>query len=269
MTVLFDLKKKLEESPSMTDTKHHKIFVATPAFGFQTYINYVNGILTSISAKQPEDLSYSFNFHIHAGGALISYARNECVRRFLDSDCTKLLFIDADIGFGPENIWRLLRKDVDFALAPYVTKALNKLEDSRFILSFGDEDLQVEQDGFVEVTSGPAGFMMLDRSVFDKMKQAYPECETKMVHLQNGKSVTTDNYTTFFDCIVDKELGSLGEDISFCRRWTEMGGKIYCDTQAALTHYGIFSFQGQLAQSIKKGVAGLDSEGNKEIEITI
>jgi len=266
---LFDLKKKIEESQPMPESKHHKIFVATPAFGFQTYINYVNGILSTIGAQQPKDLSYSFNFHIHAGGALISYARNECVRKFLATDCTKLLFIDADIGFGPENVWRLLRKDVEFAIAPYVTKSLNRMEDTRFILSFGDKDLKVDSDGFVKVTSGPAGFMMLDRSVFDKMKKAYPECTTKMVHLKAGKTVTTENYMNFFDCIVDKDQGSLGEDISFCKRWVDAGGEIYCDTLAALTHYGIHSFQGQLAKSIKEGVAGLDADGNKQIEITL
>tara|TARA_R100000654_G_scaffold59939_1_gene86676 strand:+ start:1504 stop:2277 length:774 start_codon:yes stop_codon:yes gene_type:complete len=252
----------------MSEIKHHKIFVATPAFGYQAYINYVNGLLATVAAQPPKDLSYSFHFHIHAGGALISYARNECVRKFLESDCNKMLFIDADIGFGPQDVWRLLRKDVEFAMAPYITKSLNSLEDSRFILSFGQEDLQVDGDGFVEVTSGPAGFMMLDRSVFDKMKEAYPECKTKMVALQNGDVMTTDNYTTFFDCIIDKEMGSLGEDISFCKRWQDIGGKIYCDTQASLTHYGIHNFQGQLAKSIEGGVAGFNAEGKKEIEIS-
>jgi hypothetical protein len=267
---LFDLKKKVEESVrSMPEIKHHKIFVATPAFGHQAYINYVNGLLATVVAQPPKDLTYSFQFHIHAGGALISYARNECVRNFLKSDCTKMLFIDADIGFGPEDFWRLLRKDVEFSMAPYITKSLNDVKDSRFILSFGDKNLKVDEDGFVKVTSGPAGFMMLDRSVFDKMKKAYPECRTKMVALQNGKVVTLDNYTTFFECIVDEELGSLGEDISFCRRWTEMGGEIYCDTKASLTHYGIHSFQAQLEKSIKGGVAGLDAEGKKEIEIAL
>tara|TARA_R110001632_G_scaffold10463_4_gene38738 strand:- start:1191 stop:1994 length:804 start_codon:yes stop_codon:yes gene_type:complete len=267
---LFDLKKKVEESVrSMPEIKHHKIFVATPAFGHQAYINYVNGLLATVVAQPPKDLSYSFQFHIHAGGALISYARNECVRNFLKSDCTKMLFIDADIGFGPEDFWRLLRKDVEFSMSPYITKALNDVKDSRFILSFGDQNLKVDEDGFVKVTSGPAGFMMLDRSVFDKMKVAYPECRTKMVALQDGKAVSLDNYTTFFDCLVDEDLGSLGEDISFCKRWTEMGGEIYCDTKASLTHYGIHSFQAQLEKSIEGGVAGFDAEGKKEIEITL
>ena len=266
---MFDLKKKVEDCLSMEEIKHHKIFIATPAFGFQTYINYVNGLLAFIGAKAPEDLSYSINFHIHAGGALISYARNECVRKFLDSDCTKLLFIDADIGFGAENVWRLLRKDVEFALAPYVTKSLNDVNDSKFILSFNDKDQKVDEDGFLKVESGPAGFMMIDRSVFTKLGEAYPECTTKMFHLQNGEAKKTNNYTTYFDCITDPEQGALGEDISFCKRWSNIGGDIYCDAYAALTHFGTHSFQGQLAQSIQQGIAGLDEDGEKQLNLSL
>ena len=98
--------------------KEHNIFIATPAYGFQTYVNYVNGLISFIGSAPPEDLKYKMTFHVHAGGALISHARNDCVHKFLKSDCTKLLFIDADIGFDAENVWRLLRKDVEFAIAP-------------------------------------------------------------------------------------------------------------------------------------------------------
>jgi hypothetical protein len=266
---MFDLKKKIEENQLMSDLKQHRIFIATPTYGYQTYINYVNGILNFIAAPPPDDLDYTLNFHIHAGGALVSCARNECVRKFLQTDCTKLLFIDADIGFSAENIWRLLRKDAEFVLAPYVTKSLNNLEDSKFVMSFGDEDQKVDEDGFVKVTSGPAGFMMLDRSVFTRLEEAYPNSKAKMVHLENGKPTITNDYCTYFDCIVDEEIGALGEDISFCKRWTKIGGEIYCDAYAALTHYGVFNFQGQLAKSIEQGVAGLDEEGNKKINITL
>jgi hypothetical protein len=31
----------------------------------------------------------------------------------------------------------------------------------------------------------------------------------------------------------------------------------------------VFNFQGQLAKSIEQGVAGLDEEGNKKINITL
>ena len=233
--------------------KEHRIFIATPAFGHQAYVNYVNSVVGFISAPPPSDLSYSTSLHLLAGNALISAARNDCVHKFLASRCDKLLFIDADIGFEPENIWRLLRRDADIALAPYITKNLKDPAKSRFILNFKDDKkVEVDGEGFTKVTSGPTGFMMIDRSVFAKLAEAYPEKKTFIAQMQNGKVDVTQEFYTFFDCISDTEEGSLGEDMSFCKLWRDAGGEIDCDAYAALTHFGTFSFQGQLAQSLQK-----------------
>jgi glycosyltransferase involved in cell wall biosynthesis len=231
--------------------KEHKLFIATPAFGHQAYVNYVNSVVGFVTATPPSDLSYTTSLHLHAGSALISAARNDCVHKFLASGCDKLLFIDADIGFEPENIWRLLRKDADLALAPYVTKDLRDPANSRFIINFeDDENVELDGQGFIEVNSGPAGFMMIDRYVFAKLAEAYPEKKTFMSQIQNGEHKKLPDFYTFFDCITDTEQGALGEDISFCKLWRDIGEPIHCDAYAALTHYGIFSFQGQLAQSL-------------------
>jgi hypothetical protein len=240
--------------------KEHKLFIATPAFGHQAYVNYINSVVGFVTATPPSDLSYSTFLHLHAGSALISAARNDCVHKFLASGCSKLLFIDADIGFKPEDVWRLLRKDADIALAPYLTKDLRDPANSRFILGFEDnEKVAIDDQGFTKVNCGPAGFMMIDRSVFAQLAEAYPEKKSCMSQMQNGKRQELNNFYTFFDCITDTftangrehARGSLGEDISFCKLWRDMGGEIYCDAFAALTHYGIFSFQGQLAQSFQ------------------
>tara|TARA_Y100001938_G_scaffold140406_1_gene208538 strand:- start:147 stop:860 length:714 start_codon:yes stop_codon:yes gene_type:complete len=236
----------------MLPDKEHRLFIATPAFGFQTYVNYVNSVVSFIAASRPKDLKYSTSFHLHSGGALISHARNDIVDKFLKTDCTKILFIDADIGFEPEDIWRLLRKDVDLALAPYLTKNLSNPNESKFILKFKDKT--PDEDGFVKITRGPAGFMMVDRNVFTKMAKAYPEKITYSTQIQDGKLVETKNFPAFFDCITCEEEGALGEDISFCKRWTDIGGEIYCDTIAALSHLGTFRFRGQLGKSLEAGV---------------
>tara|TARA_R100000231_G_scaffold3019_1_gene5539 strand:+ start:1583 stop:2299 length:717 start_codon:yes stop_codon:yes gene_type:complete len=235
----------------MANPKHHKILIATPAFGFQTFVNYTNSVLKFASAQPPSDLSYEAIFHIHAGSALISHARNDCVKKFLSTDATKLLFIDADIGFDPENIWRLLRKDADIALAPYITKSLKGPKHSKFVLKFSKTNPEIEDDGFVEVLSGPTGFMMIDREVFKKLDRECPSANTRMTQIQNGKVVEDLNYPTYFDCITHEKEGALGEDISFCKKWEETGGVIWADTEAALTHYGTFCFQSQLALSFK------------------
>lgn len=252
----------------MSDKIHH-IFVATPAFGHQVFVNYVNGLVSLIGERQPADLRFTTTFHVHAGGALISHARNDCVHKFLETDCTKLLFIDADIGFSAENVWRMLRKDEEFVISPYVTKALRDKSESKFILGWPDYDVVADELGFVEISSGPAGFMMIDRSVFDKMDQAYPELISQVSQLQNGVPTLNKGFRTYFDCAVDESKGSLGEDIAFCKRWTDLGGKIYCDTRASLTHYGVHSFSGCLAQTIEAGLAGNDDLAGKKINVSM
>jgi glycosyltransferase involved in cell wall biosynthesis len=233
--------------------KQQKIFIATPAFGYQTFVNYTNSLIKLLTSPAPKDLSYSTTIHLHSGSALISHARNDCVKRFLESDATKLLFIDADIGFDPENVWRLLRRDEDIAFAPYITKSLDGPKNSKFVIKFKNaESPEAESDGFVEALSGPTGFMMIDRKAFTKLDEAYPNSNTRMTQIKNGKVVEDLEYPSYFDCITHATQGALGEDISFCKKWEEMGETMWADSEAALTHYGTFCFQSQLGLSMVK-----------------
>ena len=43
----------------------------------------------------------------------------------------------------------------------------------------------------------------------------------------------------------------LSEDYAFCRRWQQIGGKIYADVQATLGHVGNLPFGGCLKDRLK------------------
>jgi hypothetical protein len=228
-----------------------KLFIATPTYGYQAYIDYMNGVINFISSEAPKDLKYTTTVHLHSGSALVTHARNNCVAEFLKTDHTKLLFIDSDIGFEPENIWRLLRKNEDVVLAPYVLKNFSGVEKKDFILHYENpENIKVQADGFAEINAGPAGFMMIDRSVFEKLHEAYPEKKVVMRHVIQGKVTEDPEYYTYFDCINEKGQAGSGEDISFCKIWKDIGGKIFCDTEAKLTHCGTRQFSGSLIESL-------------------
>jgi hypothetical protein len=41
------------------------------------------------------------------------------------------------------------------------------------------------------------------------------------------------------------------EDFTFCRRWRDMGGKVFVDRQCRLGHLGQHLFQGDVAESLR------------------
>jgi hypothetical protein len=233
--------------------KQIKLFIATPAFGHQVTTNYANSLLKFVSTAHPR-LAVSSAIHMQSGMALVTQARNNCVSYFLNSECTHFLFIDADIGFEPEAIYRLIEKDVPLCLTPYPVKGYGKDYQLQFIVHFPDKDnVRIQKDGFTEITAGPTGFMMIKREVFEKLAEKYPERKTVNKQLVGNKVETMEKgWYTFFETAQDPENGYLGEDISFCRLWTNIGGKIYADTQTPLTHFGSHAFHGSLNMMFAK-----------------
>jgi hypothetical protein len=56
----------------------------------------------------------------------------------------------------------------------------------------------------------------------------------------------------FSDCMVDPDSGRyLSEDYAFCRRWRDIGGKIWVDRNCKLLHLGQHNFGGDLAESLR------------------
>jgi len=233
--------------------KHVKLFIATPAFGHQVTTNYANSLLKFVSTSHPR-LAVSSAVHLQSGMALVTQARNNCVAYFLNSECTHFLFIDADIGFEPEAIYRLIERDVPLCLTPYPVKGYGKDNQLQFIVHFPDKDnVRIDKNGFAEIIAGPTGFMMIKREVFEKLAEKYPERKTVNKQLVGNKVETMEKgWYTFFETAQDPENGYLGEDIAFCRLWTNIGGKIYADTQTPLTHFGSHAFHGSLNTMFSK-----------------
>jgi hypothetical protein len=80
------------------------------------------------------------------------------------------------------------------------------------------------------------------------MEEKYPELWCKNDH-QNRDF---DDYHACFDCMIDPgNKRYLSEDYAFCRRWQQMGGKIYADVQATMGHVGNLPFSGCLKDRLK------------------
>jgi hypothetical protein len=91
---------------------------------------------------------------------------------------------------------------------------------------------------------------LIKREVFDKMKKSYPEL--KYNHKLNGKTQHSENSYLFFDCMKDENNDYLSEDITFCKRWRDIGGKIYSDISMPLTHVGTYTFKGHIGAKFNR-----------------
>ena len=173
---------------------------------------------------------------VHLSGcSIITKARNKLVSNFMESDCTDMLFVDADVVINVEAVTRLLAlsTDRDIVAGTYPRRAA----DAKFFLDFYlDEDNQLEFDenGLMRVESVATGFMLIRRHVIESMIAAHPEWRYK------GDGDGADEHAVFDFAIIDGEY--IGEDYLFCRRAREHGFKIYLDPMISLPHIGTQEF---------------------------
>jgi hypothetical protein len=238
------------------------LFVSTPCYGgvcLQAYAESMLRLQRLCAAKGVQMM-----LDTTENESLVHRARNLAVARFYQkTQATHFLFVDADIHFDPESVMRLLESGHDVAVAAYPKKCVmwDGVDEyfktggtgkdparvaSSLVMNFKYTNTQII-NGFAEVLDGPTGFMLIKREVFTKMHERYPELLCNNDH-QNRD---LEQYYAVFDCMIDPESKRyLSEDYAFCRRWQQMGGKIYADVMTVLGHVGNIRFQGRLEDRI-------------------
>jgi hypothetical protein len=237
------------------------IVIGTPCFGGNVTQHYMISAIKLKDACRERGIAVSFQ--LLGGDALITRARNIVAAQFLaEETATHLLFIDADIGYEPEQVFALLEADKDVVGAAYPIKRMDwemielaakagAPNLSSGILSYVVEFLEPDQ---IQAINGLArcrylgnGFLMIKRSVFARMAAHYPGIKFKGLQLARNFELAEDARYAYFDSIIDPDTGAyLSEDYTFCKRWVDMGGEIWVDLHSKLTHIGPFAFHGNL-----------------------
>jgi hypothetical protein len=106
----------------------------------------------------------------------------------------------------------------------------------------GASDAPRTKEGLLEVTDGATGFMLIKRSVIEKMIKHYPETRYIPEVYDDPSHKGMPKYALFDTMIENGRY--LSEDYTFCRRWQNMGGKVYVDPRVILDHVGTHTFKG-------------------------
>ena len=249
-----------------------KLFIGMPCYGGQMYYTTMLSILELADTCKHVGLG-GFTVHALGNESLVQRGRNRIVSAFMGTKATHLLFVDADISFSSQSVMDMLASGFELTVGSYPKKEIiwdninsavrNNIPvkdlpplAASHVLNLPPGDTQnmatVGSSTFVEVMDGGTGFMLISRSVIEKLMAAYPETKYEK---DGDESYSSDPYA-LFDCIIEPESRRyLSEDYTFCRRWQKIGGKVWCCLSAKLNHTGTYVFQGNVAAAL-----GIDAD---------
>src|SRR5579883_2415038 len=246
--------------PADADAPAVNLVVATPCFGGQVSVLYAASMFKlQRLVRQYAGLNLKMIFR--DGDALITRARANLIAEFLDDvRATHLLFVDADIGFEPEQVVRLIECGAEVCAAIYPVKRIDwdRVRSSmerrrdpsvaalRYVFEVDDPQAVEEKAGFVKVRYAGTGFLMLRRGAVEKMCASYPQLRYRREH-SSGGATASDNRFALFESMIGEDGTYLSEDFAFCKRWTDIGGEIWADLGSKLSHVGAMTFRGDLS----------------------
>lgn len=293
-----------EISVPWDELRKRKLFVATPMYGGMCYGTYTKSTndLAMFCVKQNIELRFFYLFN----ESLITRARNYIADEFMRSGFTHLMFIDSDISFDVESVISLLaisepQSDKEIVCGPYSKKtiawekivmAVNKgygdgnpndlqkyIGDYVFNPVEGTKEIPIGEP--VEVLESGTGFMMIQRSAFEKFADKYPEMMYKPDHVRTEHFDGEREIMCYFDALIDsadfdlkarlrvymesvkkpvfKEIMKiigvdnkkyskryLSEDYMFCQWSRAAGVKVWLCPWMKLGHSGNMEFAGSL-----------------------
>lgn len=207
---------------------HINLIIATP--GNMLTNAYVKSLLPALGALSEKGITWTYTngYASHVADArevtLSGTMQNEIKNsKPLGGAVTydKILWIDSDISFAPEDVLRLYDSDKDIVTGAYmlangsaaVYKTLGKQGMSHETVVTLEDPIKVEGCGF--------GFVCVKSGVFESLSRPWFQQVMHYVE-QNGERI---------------DFPLVGEDLSWCKRARDAGYDIWLDPKVKVTHH--------------------------------
>lgn len=225
----------------MTDTPKRHVWIAIPAYTGTIHMGTMRSVIADMLAFA--DRGDKVTIFDESGNAMIGDCRALIVAKFLEGDGTDLVFVDSDVSWEAGALLKLVDQPVDFVAGIYPQRK----DPINYCVRWKADKAELWADpetGLLEVEGVPAGFMRLTRAMLERMVAHYPDTA---FHCDPAKDQTA---WALFD---PHRIGRIkfGEDYSFCRRWTDIGGKVWVDPEIRMGHCGNKTFIGSLGDWLR------------------
>lgn len=204
-----------------------KIFIATPAYGGIVHANFATSLVDTVKFLNEHGIETVIQ--LMTSGTLLVAERNRLINFFLNSDATHMLCIDSDMGWHSQTVKEFIDFDEEFIAGVYLTKNGKEFKCKPKFNS--DHSIVRSEKNLIEMENVGAGFMLLKRSVIEKMIEKFPE-----LAFRSEIPLFEKGYCFFNTEIWDGRFW--GEDYVFCRRAREAGVRIWVDPMVELDHMG-------------------------------
>lgn len=231
----------------MAHGKKLKVLIGTPSYDGKLDIYYIDSLLNTLNRSGEENMDI-YPFFI-CYDSLIQRARNDLFKTAYENDVDVLVFIDGDIGWKPDDFYKLIHSEKDLVGGSYRKKT--DKEEMYVVKALDENDkelnLSIDKDGYMEVFGLGCGFMKLSKKCIRDLWNA-----SKPYKSEKGDA------RMIFEVVCENE-DLISEDIYMCKKWRQLGNKVYLDTNITCSHTGIKNFVGNVNSWIK-------SFQNKSIE---
>jgi hypothetical protein len=200
--------------------------IAVPAYTGQISVQTAS----SLDAALPLLLSAGIKVDTDylAGCCYLDHTRNLMADRFMRSEATDLLFVDADVAFDPASVLRLVASTRPVIAGIYPKKGAAP----EFPVAVDADEIWSDDEGNIECAMVPTGFLRINRAVFSAL----------VLNVETYAGPEGPLRAYFKTLIRDGQY--VGEDVEFCHRWRSIGGNIHAIANLEFGHVGAKEWRG-------------------------
>ncbi len=159
-----------------------------------------------------------------SGNCHVDDARNIVCQEFLLSDCTDLVFLDADVSWEPHCLVELCGYDCDIVGGVYPYR---REEKKNMPVRMIEGIFEPDENGLLQVEGIPAGFTRIKRHVIERLAGG----ANKFWNNPDKRSEVPILFERFYH-----EGTRWSGDLHFCNKWRATGGKVFAAYEMRLGH---------------------------------
>lgn len=207
-----------------------KLLIAIPSFDTMR-VEFVRSLMALCQKLHDDDVWFEVKI---LEGTLVHIARDRLAKHAVNNEFTEVLWLDADMVFGPEIYEDLATHGKDMVCGmfisrhyPYVSCMFSKLFPPERINEYGSDPFRVAGCGF--------GCVLMKAHVLENV-----------LNTNNGNCFIPDP--------------KLGEDLAFCQRARACGYEIWCDPTVRIGHVGYITIWPEDGNRMRGEIQELDGK---------